>query len=53
MRIGRAIIIPVIVALTAAGSVLAGSAATAAAAQPSSTHVVSATHAAPRTYYHW
>jgi hypothetical protein len=42
MRIGRAIIIPAILALGAAGSILAGSAVPVAAAQTPSAHVVSA-----------
>jgi hypothetical protein len=52
MRIGRTIIIPVILALSAAGSILAGSAVPAAAA---STQVVavSASHAVPNTHYYW
>jgi hypothetical protein len=48
MRIRR-IIIPVIVTLGAAGSILVGSAAPTALAQASNTHVVAA---APYTYFH-
>ena len=52
MRIRRTIIIPAILALSAAGSILAGSAvqaATAAAPTPASHHAVAA---APRTHYY-
>ena len=42
MRIRRTIIIPAILALSAAGSILAGSAVPAAAAQAPSVHVVAA-----------
>jgi hypothetical protein len=48
MPIKRTIIIPAILALSAAGSILASTAASATAAQPSSTHVVAA---APHSYY--
>jgi hypothetical protein len=48
MRIRRTIIIPAILALSAAGSILAGSAVPAAVAQAPSTHVVAA---APSTWY--
>jgi hypothetical protein len=48
MRIRR-IIIPVIVTLGAAGSILVGSAAPAALAQASPVHVAAA---APNTYFH-
>jgi hypothetical protein len=41
MRIGRAIIIPALLALGAAGSIAAGSAAPVAAAQAPSVHVLS------------
>jgi len=44
MRIGRTIIMPAILALGLAGSILAGSAAPAVAAQAP---------AAPSLYYHW
>jgi hypothetical protein len=53
MRIGRAVIIPVILALSAAGSIIAGSAVPAVAAQAPTAHVVaaaSATH--PHMFYH-
>jgi len=54
MRIGRAIIIPAILALGVSGSILAGSAGSAVAAQAPSAHVLSvASHASPYTYYHW
>jgi hypothetical protein len=50
MRIRRTIIIPAILALSAAGSILAGSAVPAAtAAHAPSTHVVAAV---PATWYH-
>ena len=49
MRIGRAIIIPVILALSTAGSILAGSAVPAMAAHAPASHVVVAS---PRVYYH-
>ena len=49
MRIKRAIIIPAILALSAAGSVLAGSAVHAAAAQAPSAQVLAAS---PNTYHH-
>ena len=53
MRIGRAIIIPAILALSAAGSILAGSAVPVVAAQASSVSVLSAAPAAtPYVYYH-
>jgi len=42
MRIGRTIIIPAILALSAAGSILIGSTATATAAPASATHIVAA-----------
>jgi hypothetical protein len=42
MRIGRTIIIPAILALSAAGSILVGSVASVTAAQASTTHVVAA-----------
>ena len=42
MRIRRAIIIPAILALSAAGSILTGTAASATAAQASSVHVMAA-----------
>ncbi len=49
MRIRRTIIIPVILALSAAGSILAGSAVPAAAAQAPTVHVLAA-HL--NSYYH-
>jgi hypothetical protein len=49
MRIRRTIIIPAILALSAAGSILAGSAVPAAAAHAPAAHVLAA---APQTYYH-
>jgi hypothetical protein len=53
MRIGRTIIIPAILALSAAGSILAGSAVPVAAAQAPTVHVLStASSAIPNTYYH-
>ncbi len=53
MRIGRAIIIPVILALGTAGSILAGSAVPAAAAQAPTAHVQStASYARPLMHFH-
>lgn len=53
MRIRRVIIIPAILALSAAGSILAGSAVPVAAAQAPSAHVlVAASSASPSTFYH-
>ena len=52
MPIRRTIIIPVILALSAAGSILAGSAVPAAAAQASSVHVVAAASASTHTFYY-
>jgi hypothetical protein len=49
MGIRRAIIIPAILALSAAGSILAGSAVPAVAAQAPSAHVVTV---APNVFYH-
>jgi hypothetical protein len=52
MRIKRAVIIPAILALGAAGSILAASAAPVAASQASSIHVVSTgISASPDTMY--
>ena len=52
MRIRRTIIIPAILALSAAGSILAGSAVPVAAAQAPSAHVLSAaSSASPHVYY--
>jgi hypothetical protein len=54
MRIGRAIIIPAILALSVSGSILASSAAPAVAAQAPTAHVLSvSSYAGPHTYYHW
>jgi len=50
MRKGRSIIISAILALGAAGSILAGSAAPAVAASGASAHVVAAAHS-PATHY--
>jgi hypothetical protein len=44
MRIRRTIIIPAILALSAVGSIAAGSAMTASTAQGSSVHVAAAAH---------
>ena len=52
MRMKRAIIISAILALGTAGSILAGSAVPAAAAQGSSAHGVSVTHFVPRGFYY-
>ena len=49
MRIGRSVIVSAIVALSAAGSILVGSAAPAAVAQGTTVHAVSMAHA---TWYH-
>jgi len=52
MRIGRAIIIPAILALGAAGSILSGSAMSAAVGHAPSTHVhATAVSASPNIYY--
>lgn len=51
MRIGRAIIIPAILALGAAGSILAASATPAAAVHSPCGHVQAATSAIPATFY--
>jgi fructose-1-phosphate kinase PfkB-like protein len=52
MRIGRATIVPAIVALGAAGAILAGSAASVTAATAPSTHVSSTVSAmSPDTLY--
>jgi hypothetical protein len=52
MPIRRAIIIPAILALSAAGSILAGSAVSVAVAQAPAVHVVAAgPHAIPDTWY--
>ena len=52
MRIRRAIIIPAILALSAAGSILAGSAVPAATAQAPSARVLAHSFAHPTMYYH-
>lgn len=53
MRIRRAIIVPAILALGVAGSVLAGSATPVAAGLAASVHVqAAASSAAPNTFYH-
>jgi hypothetical protein len=49
MRIRRTIIVPAILALSAAGSILAGSAVPVAAAQAPTVHVLAMT---PNSYYH-
>jgi len=52
MRIRRSIIIPAILALGTAGSILAGSAATVTSALAPSSHVVSAASSAkPNTWF--
>ncbi len=51
MRVTRAILISVILALSTAGSVLAGSAVPAAAVQAPSAHVLSTKHAIPDVLY--
>jgi hypothetical protein len=52
MRIRRSIIIPAILALSAAGSILAGSAVASAATQASGAHVaVTASSARPDVFY--
>ena len=52
MSIGRAIIIPAIVAFGVAGSTLATTAITAAAAHPASVHVHVSATSQPNLYYH-
>ena len=53
MRIRRVILIPVIIALGSAGSILASSAAAGAAAQAPAAHAPSqAVHAKPDMHYH-
>jgi len=53
MPIRRTVIIPAILALSAAGSILAGSAVPATATQAPSAHVLSvASSASPYMYYH-
>ena len=52
MATRRNIILSAILALSAAGSILAGSAVPVVAAQASSVHTVAASSAAAHTYYH-
>jgi hypothetical protein len=53
MRIGRAIIIPAVLALSAAGSIAAAAAAPAAAVAAPAAHVQHVTaNGAPRMHYH-
>jgi len=52
MRIRRALVIPGILALSVAGSVLSVSAASAAVVHPASVHVVAGGKVTPHTYYH-
>lgn len=53
MRIGRAVIIPAVLALGVAASLLTGSAMSAAAGPAPSAHVqAAAVSAAPNTFYH-
>jgi hypothetical protein len=53
MPIRRTIIIPAIIALSAAGSILAGSAVSVTAAQAPSAHVLALTSSSsPKTLYH-
>ncbi len=53
MRIGRALIIPTILALGVAGSILAGSAMPVAAVHAPSVHVQAVTvSSVPNMYYH-
>ncbi len=53
MRTMRSVIIPAILALGAAGSILAGSAAPAVVAQAPAAHVLAVAHAdTPSVYYH-
>jgi hypothetical protein len=53
MRIGRAIIIPAILALGVAGSVLSGAGIAVAAGHAPAVHVQpAAAHAVPDTFYH-
>jgi hypothetical protein len=53
MKIGRSIIIPIVLALTTAGSVLGGAAVSASAAQASVAQVHSAVSSGgPNVHYH-
>ena len=51
MHIRRKIVIPVILALSAAGSILASSAATATVAQGPTAHAVASARMSPHFYY--
>ena len=51
MRIKRTVISPVILALSAAGSILAGSAVPAVAAAAPAAHVSTAQHMSPNTHF--
>jgi hypothetical protein len=51
MRIKRTVIIPVILALSAAGSILTGSAVSAAAAAAPTAHVAMVAHVTPHTHF--
>lgn len=53
MRIRRAVIVPAILTLGAAGSVLTTSAVPLMATQASSAYVLAATSAKPDFVYHW
>jgi hypothetical protein len=53
MRIGRSIIIPAILALSAAGSILAGTATSAVVASAPSAHVVTVTATATPDTHYW
>jgi hypothetical protein len=52
MSVKRSIVIPAILALSAAGSILTGSAVYVTAAQVPSVHVVAATAGNPNTHVH-
>jgi hypothetical protein len=53
MRIGKAVILPAILALGAAGSILTASALPAAAAQTHATHApATSSHIRPHLHYH-
>jgi hypothetical protein len=52
MRIRRAIIIPAVLALGVAGSLLSGAALPTAAGHPASVHIQAAAKAAPHMVYH-
>jgi hypothetical protein len=53
MRIKRAIIIPALLLLGAAGSVMAGSATPLAAAHAPAAHVLASYDGGPAVFYHW